>query len=109
VEVVEMKASELFEQVTADLVATIEAGASNWRMPWQRLATAGTPRSVDGRPYRTGASRVFEVGEWPARRRDGPAWAGTVALGYDAFIRPRVTARTGPTCATATEGQRLSR
>jgi antirestriction protein ArdC len=47
-----MKASELFEQVTTDLVAAIEAGASDWRMPWQRLATAGVPRSVDGRSYR---------------------------------------------------------
>jgi antirestriction protein ArdC len=47
-----MKASDLFEQVTADLVTAIEAGASNWRMPWQRLATGGVPRSVDGRSYR---------------------------------------------------------
>ena len=38
-----MKASELFEQVTADLVAAIEAGASNWRMPWQRLASGRLP------------------------------------------------------------------
>jgi antirestriction protein ArdC len=52
VEVTVMKAGELFEQVTADLVAAIEAGASDWRMPWQRLAAAGVPRSVDGRPYR---------------------------------------------------------
>ena len=46
-----MKAQELFEQVTADLVAAIEAGASDWQMPWRRLG-AGLPRSVDGRPYR---------------------------------------------------------
>lgn len=47
-----MKASELFEKVTADLVGAVEAGASNWRMPWQRLASGGTPRSADGRCYR---------------------------------------------------------
>ncbi|MGE3445897.1 MAG: ArdC family protein [Acidimicrobiia bacterium] len=46
-----MNAQELFEQVTADLVAAIEAGAGDWRMPWRRLG-AGLPRSVDGRPYR---------------------------------------------------------
>jgi antirestriction protein ArdC len=46
-----MKAQDLFEQVTADLVAAIEAGASDWRMPWRRLG-AGLSRSVDGRPYR---------------------------------------------------------
>lgn len=46
-----MKAQDLFEQVTAELVAAIEAGASDWRMPWRRLG-AGLPRSVDGRPYR---------------------------------------------------------
>lgn len=46
-----MKAQELFEQVTADLVAAIEEGAGDWRMPWRRLG-AGLPRSIDGRPYR---------------------------------------------------------
>jgi antirestriction protein ArdC len=74
---VNMKASELFEQVTADLVAAIEAGASNWRMPWQRLATAGLPRSVDGRPYRgwnalvlaiTAADRGWSSASWATYR-----------------------------------------
>ena len=46
-----MKAQELFEQVTTDLVAAIEDGAGDWRMPWRRLG-AGLPRSVDDRPYR---------------------------------------------------------
>jgi antirestriction protein ArdC len=45
-----MRADDLFEQVAADLVAAIEAGASGWRMPWQTLTVL--PRSVDGRPYR---------------------------------------------------------
>lgn len=48
---VEMKAQDLFEQVAADLVAAIEAGADRWEMPWGRLA-AGIPRSVDDRAYR---------------------------------------------------------
>ena len=47
-----MNASDLFEKVTADLVAAIEAGAKDWEMPWQRLAAGGLPRSVDGRAYR---------------------------------------------------------
>jgi antirestriction protein ArdC len=47
-----MKASEMFEKVTANLVAAIEAGASNRRMPWPRLAVAGEPRSINGRSYR---------------------------------------------------------
>jgi len=47
-----MSASDLFEKVTADLLAAIEEGASGWRMPWHQLAAGGTPRSIDGRPYR---------------------------------------------------------
>jgi antirestriction protein ArdC len=46
-----MKAEDLFEKVTADLVEAIEDGARDWRMPWHRLAAGGLPRSVDGRPY----------------------------------------------------------
>ena len=44
-----MKAKDLFEKVTADLIAAIEDGAKDWRMPWHRLGTGGLPRSVDGR------------------------------------------------------------
>ena len=47
-----MKASDLFEKVTGDLVEAIEAGAKDWQMPWQRLGSGGLPHSVDGRPYR---------------------------------------------------------
>lgn len=47
-----MKAEDLFEKVTADLVAAIEDGARDWRMPWHRLAAGGLARSADGRPYR---------------------------------------------------------
>jgi antirestriction protein ArdC len=45
-----MHATDLFDKVTADLIAAIEAGASGWRMPWHRLT--GVPRSVHGRNYR---------------------------------------------------------
>ncbi|MGE3836088.1 MAG: ArdC family protein [Acidimicrobiia bacterium] len=47
-----MKANDLFDTITDQLVADIEAGAGTWRMPWHSLADAGTPTSVDGRPYR---------------------------------------------------------
>lgn len=47
-----MKANDLFDKVTSDLVEAIEAGARDWTMPWQRLGSGGLPHSVDGRPYR---------------------------------------------------------
>jgi antirestriction protein ArdC len=47
-----MKANDLFATITDQLVVDIEAGAGTWRMPWHTLADAGTPTSVDGRPYR---------------------------------------------------------
>ena len=47
-----MHAEDLFEKVTAELVAAIEAGAGGWQMPWRRLGAVGVPRSIDGRPYR---------------------------------------------------------
>jgi antirestriction protein ArdC len=47
-----MKANDLFEKVTNDLVAAIESGAKGWKMPWHRLGSAGLPHSIDARPYR---------------------------------------------------------
>lgn len=48
-----MHASDLFESITSQLIADIETGAAGtWRMPWHTLADAGTPTSIDGRPYR---------------------------------------------------------
>lgn len=48
-----MQANELFAQITEQLIADIEAGATkSWRMPWHTLADAGTPANVDGRPHR---------------------------------------------------------
>ncbi len=47
-----MRADSLFEQITSQIIDQIEAGAGDWNMPWRTLAEAGTPTSVDGRPYR---------------------------------------------------------
>jgi antirestriction protein ArdC len=47
-----MKANDLFTKITDQLIADIEAGAGTWRMPWHTVADAGTPTSVDRRPYR---------------------------------------------------------
>lgn len=48
-----MRADDLFAQITNQLIAEIESGAAGiWRMPWHTLTDAGTPVSVDGRPYR---------------------------------------------------------
>ena len=44
------KADSLFEQVTRDVIAAIEAGAGEWKMPWQSLARPHV--SLAGRPYR---------------------------------------------------------
>lgn len=72
-----MKAQQLFEQVTAELIADIEAGAGQWRMPWHRLAQAGTPTSIDGRRYRginalwlplVGSGRGWVSGKWATYR-----------------------------------------
>lgn len=47
-----MHLDDLVSHVTADLIAAIEAGAEEWRMPWHTVATTGQPRSIDHRPYR---------------------------------------------------------
>ena len=48
-----MHANDLFTTITAQLIDDIETGAAgNWRMPWHHLADAGTPTSIDQRPYR---------------------------------------------------------
>ena len=45
-----MRAEDLFETVTADLITAIETGAGEWRMPWHTIT--GLPRNLDGRAYR---------------------------------------------------------
>lgn len=72
-----MHANDLFAQITDQLVADIEAGAGTWRMPWHTLPDAGTPTSVDGRPYRgmnavwfamVAAARGWSAGLWATYR-----------------------------------------
>ena len=73
-----MHANDLFETVTDQLIADIETGAAGtWRMPWHTLADAGTPTSVDGRPYRgmnalwlamVAAARGWTSGVWGTYR-----------------------------------------
>jgi antirestriction protein ArdC len=72
-----MHANDLFAQITDQLVADIEAGAGTWHMPWHTLPEAGTPTSVDGRPYRgmnavwlamVAAARGWTAGLWATYR-----------------------------------------
>jgi antirestriction protein ArdC len=68
-----MHAQDLFETITGQLIADIEAGAGTWTMPWHALADAGTPVSIAGRPYRginalwlplVGATQGWATGVW---------------------------------------------
>ncbi|MCU1389742.1 MAG: hypothetical protein JWL72_3080 [Ilumatobacteraceae bacterium] len=73
-----MQANDLFAQITEQLIADIETGATkSWRMPWHTLADAGTPTNVDGRPYRginslwlpmVAASHDWTSGVWATYR-----------------------------------------
>lgn len=72
-----MHANDLFASITDQLVADIEAGAGTWRMPWHTLADAGTPLSIDHRPYRglnslwlpmVAASQGWTCGVWATYR-----------------------------------------
>lgn len=69
-----MHANDLFAQITDQLVADIEAGAGTWRMPWHTLPDAGTPTSVDGRPYR-GMNAVWLAMVAAARGWTSGLWA----------------------------------
>lgn len=46
------KSDELFERITAEMIAAIESGTGEWRMPWHAIAEQGQPVSIDGRAYR---------------------------------------------------------
>jgi len=72
-----MRAENLFETITDELVAAIEAGAGDWHMPWHAMADAGVPVSVDGRPYRgvnalwlpmVAGSHGWDSGTWATYR-----------------------------------------
>jgi hypothetical protein len=70
-----MRAEDLFEQITDQLITDIETGAAGtWRMPWHTLADAGTPTSVDGRPYR-GMNAVWLAMVAAGRGWDSGLWA----------------------------------
>jgi antirestriction protein ArdC len=53
-----MQVNELFDRITVQMIADIEAGTATWRMPWHCLADLGTPVNADGRGYR-GANSVL--------------------------------------------------
>lgn len=60
---------DIYTTVTTQLIAAIEAGAADWRMPWHHSGTPGMrPTSVAGRRY-TGINRLV-------------LWATADALGY---------------------------
>ena len=69
-----MQANELFDRITAKMIADIEAGTERWRMPWHCLADLGTPVSADGRSYRGGNSVLLP---WTAAANgwDSGIWA----------------------------------
>lgn len=59
----------IYQAVTAQIIAAIEAGAAEWRMPWHHSGTpVMRPTSVTGRRY-TGINRLV-------------LWATADALGY---------------------------
>jgi len=65
--------SDIYQTVTDQLVAAIEAGAGQWRMPWHNCAAPTMrPTSVAGRRY-TGINRVI-------------LWATADALGFPSGI-----------------------
>jgi antirestriction protein ArdC len=69
-----MRADDLFETITDQLIAAIEAGAGDWRMPWHTLAEAGTPTSVDGHRYR-GVNALWLPMVAAAQGWDSGLWA----------------------------------
>lgn len=84
-----MKAQQIFETVTAQLIDDIEAGADEWRMPWHKLASIGTPESVDGRPYR-GINSV-----WLPLKASARDWTTGVWGTYRAWQRHGAQVRRG--------------
>ena len=55
-----MDRRQLYADVTSQVVAQIEAGAGQWRMPWHAIADAGEPvNALTGNAYRGGNHVVF--------------------------------------------------
>ena len=73
-----MDRQTLYASVTAQVVAQIEAGAGQWRMPWQAIAETGQPvNALTGKPYRGGNHVVLGLvaaangwgGQWATYRQ----------------------------------------
>jgi antirestriction protein ArdC len=62
---------ELYERVTAQVVARIEAGAGTWSMPWRAIANIGQPvNATTHRAYRGGNHM------WLAMVAQANGWGG---------------------------------
>ena len=73
-----MKAIDIMTEVVTELVAQIEAGASDWSMPWRRMP-AGLPiNATTGVAYRGGnviaLSLAAANGNWPNRWATYKQW-----------------------------------
>lgn len=85
-----MPANDLFATITAQLIDDIETGAAGtWRMPWHHLADAGTPTSIDHRPYR-GMNAV-----WLAMVAAAHDWSAGTFGTYRAWQRHGAQVRRG--------------
>lgn len=66
---------DIYSSITAQLVAAIEAGAGEWRMPWHhRAAPVMRPRSAAGRAY-SGINRLVLWASAEARGFESGTWA----------------------------------
>lgn len=62
--------TDIYQTITNKIVAAIEAGAGDWRMPWHRRGNGSTqPVNLDGKRYR--GSNVVSL------------WCAAQAAGYD--------------------------
>jgi len=69
-----VNAADVMAATVADLVAAIEAGAGEWRMPWTHDGTSGLPHNtVTGQPYRGG--NVLALWAASALQGWGHEWA----------------------------------
>jgi antirestriction protein ArdC len=73
-----MHAHDLFQTITDQLIADIEAGTATWRMPWYTMADIGTPESVDGRRY-SGTNALWLAMVGTAREWTSGVWATYMA------------------------------
>lgn len=67
--------SNIFEQITAQIIAAITAGAGEYRMPWHKGEGLGTPaNAITGRPYR-GINTLLLWAEAERAGYESGAWA----------------------------------